>query len=249
MSQATSDDPGPGIEGDTLDMFLGGRLRLRQPAVGYRAGADAVLLAAAVAPGAHLMEAGCGAGAALLATALRHPQSRLTGIEREAPMAAFARENARANALSDRVDILDGDALAPGPTFDGVFCNPPYAEVGEGQAPHAARRHAHVTEVALDGWVAALSNRLRGGGVLTMIHRADRLDRLLAAMDGRLGGVRVYPVRPRADTAAHRVIVAATKGSRAPVALLKGLDLHGGAGAGFTPEADAIFRGEAAIPW
>ncbi len=49
----------------TTDALLGGRLRLRQPKAGYRAGLDAALLAAAVeaAAGERLIEAGCGAGA------------------------------------------------------------------------------------------------------------------------------------------------------------------------------------------
>jgi tRNA1(Val) A37 N6-methylase TrmN6 len=231
------------------DRFLGGRLVLRQPAAGYRAGADALLLAAAVEEGARLMEAGCGAGAALLAVALRWPQTRLVGVEREPAMAALARENVAANGLDDRIVIEEADVLAGGPPCDGVFCNPPYAEPGEGTAPSPSREHSHVSEASLDRWIAALSNRLAGGAALTLIHRAERLDRILAALDGRLGDVTVLPVRPRAEAPAHRVLVRARKGSRAPLKLLHGLDLHDDSGAKFTPLADAIFRGEAAIAW
>ncbi len=232
------------------DKFLDGRLVLRQPATGYRAGADAILLAAAVCDGARLMEAGCGVAAALLATALRCPAAKLTGIEREPAMAALARGNVAANGLTERVDIVEADVLRDqAGVFDGVFCNPPFAEAGEGPEPHPARRHAHVTEAALDVWIAALSNRLTGGGRLTLIHRADKLADILAALDGRLGGVTVLPIRPRADAPARRVLVRAQKGSRAPLSLLRGLDLHDASGAKFTPEAEAIFRGAAAIDW
>ena len=50
----------------TEDLFLDGRLRIRQPANGYRAGADPVFLAAAVPakPGESVLELGCGAGVA-----------------------------------------------------------------------------------------------------------------------------------------------------------------------------------------
>ena len=53
------------------DGFLGGRLRIAQPAQGYRAGADAVMLAAAcpARPGQSVLELGCGAGVALMAQA------------------------------------------------------------------------------------------------------------------------------------------------------------------------------------
>lgn len=233
----------------TDDSFLGGRLRLLQPKRGYRAGLDALLLAAAVSPGARLMEAGCGVGAALLAVALRHPEAALVGVEREPAIAALARENIQRNGLDGRVQALEGDALAEtGGGYDGVFCNPPYDDGRLGRAPAAARLHAHVTEYSLDHWVARLADRMTGGGMLTMIHRADRLDALLAAMEGRLGGVSVRPLHPKPDAPAHRVLIRAIKGSRAPLSLLPGVTLHEADG-GFTAEADAWFRGEGAIGW
>lgn len=234
----------------TEDRFLDGRLVIRQSAAGYRAGMDAVLLAAAVAPAETLLEAGCGPGVALLSTALRLPDARLTGVERDAAAAALARDNVEANGLAARVAIVEADVFANVPAvYGGIFLNPPFAEPGEGSAPKAARRGAHVTEHGLAAWVALLSNHLGGGGVLTMIHRADKLAAILAAMDGRLGAATVYPVRPRADAPASRVLVRGVKGSRAPLTLLRGLDLHDDTGAKHTPEAEAILRGRAAVDW
>jgi tRNA1(Val) A37 N6-methylase TrmN6 len=234
----------------TEDRFLDGRLLMRQSARGYRAGADAILLAAAVAPADWLMEAGCGPGVALLATALRFEAARLVGIERDLEAVALARENVAANGFQQRVLIVEADLFENNPTtYEGVFFNPPFAMVGEGSAPRAERSGAHLTEYPLDAWIARLSNLLCGGGVLTLIHRADKTGEILAAMDGRLGAVAVYPVRPRVDAPATRVLVRGVKGSRAPLALLRGIDLHDGSGAKFTPEADAVFRGRAAIDW
>lgn len=234
----------------TDDRFLDGRLVIRQSAHGYRAGMDAVLLAAAVAPAAMLMEAGCGPGVALLTTALRHPEARLTGVERDPVAVALARENVVANGLFDRIDIVEGDVFELIPeTYEGIFLNPPFAEPDEGTAPKAARQNAHVTEYALDAWLARLSNQLTGGGVLTLIHRAEKLAAILAGMNGRLGAVTVYPLRPRADAPASRVLVRGIKGSRAPLTLLRGLDLHDASGAKFSPEADDILRGRAAVDW
>ena len=57
----------------TEDAFLGGRLRLRQPKSGHRAGHDAMLLAAAtsVRAGSRVVDFGAGVGAAGLAVAQR----------------------------------------------------------------------------------------------------------------------------------------------------------------------------------
>jgi tRNA1(Val) A37 N6-methylase TrmN6 len=234
----------------TEDRLLAGRVLLRQPAAGLRANADTLLLAAAVEVGPRLLEAGCGAGGALLAVAARAPDARFVGIERDPDLAALARVNAAANGWADRVEIIAADVLALPDlgTFDGVFFNPPFDRAEEGRLPARARRAARIEEAPIEAWVKALADRLRGGASLTLIHRAAALAEILAALDGRLGGIEIMPVRPRAEAPASRVLVRARKGSRAPLALYRGLDLHGGSDAKFTPEADALFRG-AALAW
>lgn len=230
------------------DAFLGGRMRLLQPARGYRAGMDALLLASAIEaePGNHLLEAGCGAGAALVAAALRLGGVRFTGLEREADMAALAQQNVIRNGLAGRVAVVEADLFDQQTVFDGVFCNPPFDEVGQGQAPAPGRRHAYLTEASVDVWLRALADRLRGGAALTLIHRAERLAEILAALDGRLGGTEVLPVRPRAGEPAKRVLVRAVKGSRAPLRLHEGFSLH--EGQGHSPTAAALWEG-AALEW
>lgn len=230
------------------DSYLDGRMRLLQPARGYRAGMDALLLAASVEAwaGAELMEVGCGAGGALIAAALRLPDVRFFGIEREPAMARLASENAARNGLAARVEIAEADLFVSKAVFDGVFCNPPFSEEGRGQAPAPARRHAYLTEASIDAWVRALADRLRGGAALTLLHRAERLPEILAALEGRLGGVEVLPVRPRRREPASRVLVRARKGSRAPFRLHGGLELH--EGEGHSAAAAALWQG-AALEW
>ncbi len=238
----------------TEDALLNGRIRVRQPAQGYRVNVDTLLLAAAVEapPGARLMEAGCGVGAALIAVAARTENTHLVGIERDQNIAALARENVALNAMMQRIEIATGDALdrsAHWGVFDGVFANPPFDREDEGRAPAPARRHAHITEMSLDAWIAALADRLTGGAALTLIHRAARTGELLAALEGRLGGAELIPIRPQAEAPAKRIIVRARKGSRAPLRLLKGLDLHDRSGAKYTTEIEAIVRGDDVIRW
>src|SRR4051812_2258480 len=113
--------------------FLGGKLSLAQPKKGYRAGMDAALLAAAcdALPARRVIEAGCGAGAALLSAAVRRPQSRFTGVERDPEALALCQDNIAANGLQDRVEALAGDvgqklsALGLEP-FDAAMANPPF---------------------------------------------------------------------------------------------------------------------------
>lgn len=236
----------------TEDRLYGGRVVLQQPANGYRANADTILLAAAVTEAETLMEAGCGAGGALLCVAQRFPAARFIGVERDPFFADLARRNVEANHLVTRAEIVACDVLsrdAPAGPFGGVFLNPPFDKPGSGRPPVEARRGAHVADAPIEDWIKVLADRLTGGGALTMIHRADALSDILTALAGRLGGVCVLPIRPRAGEPAGRVLVRAVKGSRAPLKLLPGLDLHDGSGAKYAPAAEAIFRGEAAIGW
>lgn len=238
----------------TEDFFLGGRLRIRQPARGYRVNADTLLLASAVEArsGARLLEVGCGVGAALLAVAARSENTSFVGLERDANMASLASENVAANGMSTRAEIQTGDVLglqANRETFDGVFFNPPFDHDGEGRAPSEERRHAYIADQSIDAWIKTLADRLKGDAALTLIHRAHKTPEILAALDGRLGGVEIIPIRPRADAPAKRVIVRARKGSRAPFQLHKGLDLHDASGAKHTPEAEALLRGETTLSW
>src|ERR1700743_3098036 len=77
----------------TEDAFLGGRLRLRQPKSGHRAGHDAILLAAATParPGDRVVDFGAGVGAAGLAVARRVGGIRLALVEIDKGLAALAR--------------------------------------------------------------------------------------------------------------------------------------------------------------
>jgi|CXWL01.1.fsa_nt_gi tRNA1(Val) A37 N6-methylase TrmN6 len=238
----------------TEDAILDGRIRVRQPARGYRVNVDTILLAAAVEvkSGMRLMEAGCGVGAAVLAVAQRAQGASFLGIEREANIAALARENVAMNEMSACVEILTGDVLersANVGVFDGVFLNPPFDQAGDGHAPAEARWAAQITDAPIDAWISALADRLSGNAALTMIHRASKLAEILAAIDGRLGGVEIVPIHPSESTPAKRVLVRARKGSRAPLRLLRGIALRDVSGAKHTPQVEAILRGEAQIAW
>jgi len=241
----------------TEDLVLGGRVRLRQPARGYRAGLDAALLAAAcdAAPGERVIEAGCGAGGALLAAAARRPQARFTGIERDPGALALARENIVLNGMGDRVEALAGD-VAPRfsglglPHFDAALANPPFFDDPDAlRGPAAERRGAWMADDGLETWIGFLSKAVREGGTITLIHRADRLADILGLLAPKAGSAQVRPVLPFADQPAKRVLVRAIKSGKAPMRLLPALVLHDRDGGKHTAQAEAILRGEAALEW
>lgn len=238
------------------DRLLGGRVRLRQPATGYRAGMDAALLAAAAEAkaGERVIEAGCGAGAVLMQIAARRPGVRLAGVERDPALAALARENAALNGAE--AEVVEGDVaagfralgLAP---FDHAVSNPPFFDdPGALRAPAEGKRGAWMADDGLAAWTRFLLKAVREGGTITVIHRADRLADLLAGLGATAGSFAVRPVHAFADAPAKRVLVRAVKTGRAPLRLLPALVLHDRGGGGkHTAEAEAVLRGEAGLPF
>ncbi|HLK25918.1 MAG TPA: methyltransferase [Caulobacteraceae bacterium] len=235
--------------------FLGGRLRLRQAAKGYRAGADAALLAAACDAGAgeRVLELGCGVGAVMLAAAIRRPEALFVGIEREVDALALALENVGRNDLGERVSVRAGDIASTADQlrgFDAVLANPPYFDDETRlRGPRPERRSAYLAPEGLGAWIVAMTDAARRGGTLTLIHRAERLGDILGLLPPKAGSIRVRPVQPFEAAPAKRVLVRAVKGGRAPLVILPPLVLHVAGGAKHTPQADAILRGEAALAW
>lgn len=257
----------------TDDTFLGDALAIFQPAEGYRAGLDAVLLAAACGAkegqNARVLDVGAGVGVAGLCVARRVPDAHVTLVEREPVLADLARRNIDRNGFQDRARVVELDVAAGGAVvhralvespperpsvlpgaFTHVIANPPYFAHGHGTAP-SARLKATSHQMAggeLDAWFRFIATAASKDGTATMIHRAEALGVLLDGLGQRFGALCVLPLHPRTGDPAHRVIVQGRKGSRAPLVLLPGIALHGD-GHAFVEPIDAVLRGGAALEW
>ena len=222
----------------TEDAFLGGRLRLRQPKSGHRAGHDAMLLAAATParPGDRVVDFGAGVGAAGLAVARRVAGIELVLVEIDEGLAGLARGNADLNAIAADVVVLDVTADAAafaaaglGPdTVDVVLMNPPFNDSARHRAsPDTARASAHVaTSATLEGWIHAARRILKSGAMLGLIWRADGIAEVLAALGRGFGSLSIVPVHADAATPAIRVLIRAIKGGKAPTQLQAALMLN-----------------------
>jgi tRNA1(Val) A37 N6-methylase TrmN6 len=242
----------------TQDAFLGGRVRLRQPARGYRAGIDPVLLAATVPArkGQAVLDMGCGAGAALCCLGARVPGLRLAGIELQPGYAALARGNLLENAQHGTV--WEGDLAVPpsgmhGERFDFVIANPPYFAPGSRSvAPDPGREVALAGATPLAEWVSFAARRLKPKGWAHVVLRVERVPELMAAMCGRLGSLELWPLAPREGRAPRLVLVRARKEGRAPFRMHAALALHRGANhecdaEDYTPPVAAAVRAAAAL--
>ncbi len=242
----------------TQDAFLGGLLTLEQPAKGYRAGVDPVLLAASVqaTAGQTVLELGCGTGAAMLCLATRVSGLVVHGVELQPEYANLCRTNAAANGIDAMVWTSDLRALPEdvrARTYDHVIANPPYFDRGAGNASEQPDRDiAFRGDTSISDWVDAATRRLKPKGWLTLIQKADRLPDLLRAIDDRLGTIIVTPIAGRAGRNADRVLLLARKGGRAPFRLTAPVilhvgDVHSADAQDYRPEISAVLRSGAAL--
>ncbi len=215
----------------TSDALFDGRLVLRQPAKGHRAGLDAVLLAAAVPRdfAGMVFDAGAGVGTAGLAVAVGCLAARVGLIENDPLSVALAAENVAANGLADRVFVHDCDLLAAtsrkGLHLDGradlVITNPPFHQPNMVRAsPDPRRRAAHVSlSLEPEAWIKACLAMLGPHGMLIIIHQTEALPILLRALERRAGAITILPIHTKVGVPAKRILVRAVKGSRAPMAI------------------------------
>ncbi|MBP7252715.1 MAG: methyltransferase [Alphaproteobacteria bacterium] len=233
----------------TTDKFLNGRVLLRQPRRGYRAAIDPVLLAAAVPArrGEHVLDLGCGAGAAMFCLAARVSGLTITGVELQEDYLSLAQAGARLNAALGAFELFSGDVTRPSRnlpanSFHHVMMNPPYFETGKydaGPSVHKSQAQAMAND-QLVLWTKSAYGRLRDKGTLTVIYPVDGFADLLNVMGGKFGALTVFPLWPKSGAAAKRVLVQGKKGSKAPLKLLSGMILH--EDGGYTAQANALLR-------
>jgi tRNA1(Val) A37 N6-methylase TrmN6 len=201
-------------------------------------------------PGERVLEGGTGSGAALLCLAARVPGVTGVGIERDAAMAAVALANFEANGFAG-LAVLQGDLgdVRPEGVFDHALANPPWHAAGTA-SPDAMREAARRGAPGLLSlWARRLAAPLRHRGTLTFVVAAAALPAALAALaDAGCASPALLPLWPRPGQAAKLLLLRGVKGGRGPCRLLCGLVLHDAEG-GFTPAADAILRGGAALPF
>lgn len=236
-----------------VDKYLDGKVILKQPSKGYRAGIDAVLLASAVHPkdNEHILDVGAGAGAVMLCLSYHHPNTWITGLEIQEEMVELNRYNIELNQKEQRLKTFQGSIANPPKelfpnSFHHVVSNPPYFDNGfeaKGKSRSLSRLE---TDINLTEWIETCIRMVRPRGFLTLIHRAERLDEILATLMTKMGAIKIYPFWPDESKAAKLVLIQARKSVKTDCTLMPGMVLHQ-EDHSYTNAADAIFRGNQTI--
>ncbi|MCJ7524632.1 MAG: methyltransferase [Candidatus Aminicenantes bacterium] len=233
----------------TSDTFYHGKVIIKQLKRGYRFAVDSPILADFLPVSrSPALEIGCGAGVISLLALQQEKFPAVTGIEIQETLYRLAVDNAAANGLQGRFQIIHGDfnRIHSGiQNVQTIFCNPPFFKTGQGRvSPDPTIRLARF-EIALtladllSGCAAILASR----GNLCLIFPFSRQKELLAAAAAHgLYPARIRPVRPFADSPPDRFLVQLGK-SRKPCRRDKVLVIFKSKGV-YTPELEKILAGE-----
>jgi tRNA1(Val) A37 N6-methylase TrmN6 len=229
----------------TLDhTLLNGHVKIKQLEHGFHVAIDTVLAAAAVPvmPKAKIVDLGAGIGGISLCVKYRLPEADITGIEIQPEYHALAEQNAKDNGFDKGLrflcqDIKDFKEI----NYDIVVSNPPFLEEGSYNASPDTAKNTAIGNVHLEDWIHVANRALKPGGTLVMIHRADYLQKIFAAMGSKFGGVEVIPLYPKEGVACKRVIIRALKGKKSASKIHPGLFIHKSDGS-YTEKSQALLR-------
>ena len=242
----------------STDDFLGGKLRVKQPKKGYRAGIDPVLLAASVNAhtGDNILDLGCGVGVASLCLSYRISGLNTYGVEIQSDYAALASENGKLNSID--LNVINADiAKLPGPLrqmqFDHVIANPPYFDgLASTSSFNQGRDISRILNTPLVDWVSIMAQRLKQKGWAHLIYRVDQFDTLFPLLISRFGSFVLTPIVPRAEREAELMIIHMRKSGKAAFRLESPLCLHKGLNhiedaSDYTEKVEDILRGRGAL--
>jgi tRNA1(Val) A37 N6-methylase TrmN6 len=243
---------GPGLSDDA---FLGGRLNILQPVKGFRAGLDAVMLAAAVPARERqaICDLGSGVGTAGLCVAARVGAVQLTAVDIDTQALTCATDNAQRNGLGASFTAIEADLQGrarnlPRQHFHHVLTNPPFHDDARGtRAPDSGKATARsIAGPALFHWLRLARAIVRPRGTVSAILPPAQLALAIKALSEDGLGITLIPLWPARDLAAKRIIVRTQMNSRAPLQVQPGVVLHETDGRQ-TPQAEAILRHAGAL--
>jgi SAM-dependent methyltransferase len=213
----------------TKNLFLGEKLKVTQPKIGYRAGSDAVFLASFIGKNPKkVLDVGSGVGVASLCLMSRLSNVHVMGIDCQEHLIHLAHQNAQENGFSDRANFLVEDLHKSSLTphhFDHVMTNPPYFDVSS-PSPDDTRALARCqTDIGLEAWIKFCIRMAKPRGYVSLICPASLLPKALHFMHP-LGEILIFPLWPREDEPANRILIRGRKDIKSPAKLLPGLVLH-----------------------
>ena len=210
------------LPGESIDLFLEGRLQLIQSLDGYRFSIDAILLSefVTIRPRDVVIDLGTGCGIIPLILLLTKPVGYALGLEIQEELASQAVRNTLLNGFGHRMGVVLGDIKSPPmveASADVIICNPPYRKIKSGRLNpdprKAIARHEILTSI--NDILHTATCLLKKKGRFALIYPAVRLTDILV----RLRRVNLEPKRirlnyPGLESGAKLALIEASLGGR-----------------------------------
>jgi len=190
----------------------------------FRFGTDAVLLSdyAKVKKGVRCIDLGTGTGIIPLLLSAKTEATEIIGLDLQEDLCEMARRSVAHNKLAEKIQIVCGDiknvsGMFDKESFENVVSNPPYMRNGSGfqSDDQGIAMSRHEIMCNIEDIAAAAEYLLKDKGMLTMVHRPNRLvDVLNSLRSHSLEPKTIRFVHPYARKAPNLFLINAQKNTR-----------------------------------
>lgn len=226
------------------DLFFNGKLKIFQSKDFFKSGSDAVFLSTFVdLKNGTILDVGCGTGVVSLCLAYRNPRLKIYGIDVQEKLIELCTLSAKKNGLNNQCTFLKGNILNTEflpQSLDAVVTNPPYFE-DSSPSPNGAVSLAKTETVPIEDWIQACTQLIKPRGIFYCIYPAAHIERILRNLD-QFGDIVIFPLWPRENQNAKRILIKAKKLIKGPTVFAKGLILHTAFQNTYTQEAERLLK-------
>ena len=198
---------------------------------------DSVLLANFVSLNkkiTNVLDIGCGNAPIPLILSTR-TNAFITGVEIQPLVYDMAKRSVSINNLDDRIDIINDDIndyadSVESDSFDVITCNPPFfkvspdSNVNDSEYKVIAR---HEVKLDLNQLFKISRKLLKNGGVVSVVHRPDRLIDIISAMrDNNIEPKRLRLIYPKVGRECNMILIEGSKNGNSGLKILPPLITH-----------------------
>lgn len=168
------------------DYFRFKKFTVSQSKCAMKVGTDGTLLGAWADGGGSILDIGTGTGLIALMMAQRFPDAQVTGIDIDPGAIEQARDNVAQSVFSDRIRIVEADAVDYQGRYDCIVSNPPYFEHSLTCPDNQRTLARHTDSLSYDDLFRAVRRLLTDDGVFSMVTPFDYRVRVMeaAALNG-----------------------------------------------------------------
>ena len=167
----------------SLDKFFDGKIKIYQPKRGYKAGLDAILLAASVktSKGKNIYDIGSGVGTISYCLGFRCNNVLITGVEKHIEYYTLAVKSQKLNKLKSKVFFLNQDFIKMKKiNCDIIVSNPPWFKKNSTyKSPNPLLNKAKIESLNLGLWIKKVDSALNTNGEYYTIFPYSRVKDLI----------------------------------------------------------------------